>query len=145
MKESIERNKALNKFEETLILNKIKKDSTHHYLTSESGFWYYYNIKNNETNIQPQIGDEVIFSYEIRDLRDSIIYSKEEIGEKRYLVDKEELITGLQDGIKLMKQGETVTFLFPSYKAFGFTGNDRVNTKEPLIYTVHLKTILNKE
>ena len=65
----------------------------------------------------------------------------EELGTKSYLVDKEELITGLQDGIKLMKEGETISFLFPSYKAFGYTGNDKVGPNEPLIYSVQLLKI----
>ena len=46
---------------------------------------------------------------------------------------------GLRDGIKLMKKGETVTFLFPSHMAFGDHGaNKKITTIEPLICTVTL-------
>jgi len=44
----------------------------------------------------------------------------------------------LQDGIKLMKEGEIVTFLFPSYKAYGYSGNERVKPNQSLIFTVEL-------
>jgi len=144
MKESIDRNKKLNKLEEELLQIKMQNDSTNIYLTSANGFWYFYNKKDTLQTKLPLKGDEVIFSYEIRTLSDSILYSKQELGEKKYLVDKEELITGLQDGIKIMHEGEIITFLFPSHKSFGYTGNERVYPNEPLIYTVHLKEIINK-
>ena len=40
-----------------------------------------------------------------------------------------------------MKVGETVTFLFPSHKAFGYSGYQKINSNEPLIYTVTLQKI----
>lgn len=144
MKESVDRNKNLNKLEKELLQIKMQNDSTNIYYTSANGFWYFYNKKDSLNTKLPVKGDEVVFSYEIRTLNDSILYSKQELGDKRYLVDKEELISGLQDAIKLMHKGEVVTFLFPSHKAFGYTGNNRVYPNEPLIYTVHLKEIINK-
>jgi len=144
MRESIERNKVLNKLEEGLIMQKMQSDSLHTYNTSPNGFWYFYEEKDTIKSVYPVKGDEVIFTYEIKDLRDSIIYTKEELGEKQYLVDREELISGLQDGIKLMKEGETITFLFPSYKAYGFSGFEKINSNQPLIYSVHLKKIISK-
>lgn len=144
MTESVERNRALNNMEEDLLKQKMEKDGRLDYINSEYGFWYYYMVKDTLSNKFATTGDEVIFSYEVRTLNDSIIYSKEELGIQNYLVDKEELITGLQEGIKLMKEGETVVFLFPSYKAYGYTGNERVRSNEPLIYTVNLKEIINK-
>jgi len=144
MKESIKRNKALNTLEEDLLKAKLKKDSIHNYFNSSKGFWYFYNKRDSLQTKYPEKGDEVIYTYEVKRLNDSILYSKEEVGKKHYLVDKEELITGLQDGLKLMHPGEEVTFLFPSHKAFGYTGNERVMPNEPLIYTVELIEINKK-
>ena len=144
MSESVERNKGLKNVEEEIFMQKMQRDSTNNYISSEYGFWYYYMEKDTLNNKYATTGDEVIFSYEVRTLNDSIIYSKEELGNRNYLVDKEELITGLQEGIKLMKEGEIVVFLFPSYKAYGYTGNDRIGSNEPLIYIVNLKKIINK-
>jgi gliding motility-associated peptidyl-prolyl isomerase len=144
MSESVERNKVLKNVEEEIFRLKMENDSINDYISSEYGFWYYYEEKDTLNNKFVATGDEVIFSYEVRNLNDSIVYSKEELGDKNYLVDKEELITGLQEGIKLMKEGEVVVFLFPSYKAYGYTGNERIGSNEPLIYTVQLKKIINK-
>lgn len=144
MSESVQRNRLLNNVEEEKFRQKMERDSINDYINSEYGFWYYYKIKDTLNNKLATTGDEVIFSYEVRSFNDSIIYSKEELGDRNYLVDKEELITGLQEGIKLMKEGEVVVFLFPSYKAYGYTGNERIRSNEPLIYTVNLKKINNK-
>ncbi len=144
MTESVKRNRALNNMEEDMFKQVMENDSLNNYINSEYGFWYYYMKKDTLNNKFATTGDEVIFSYDVRTLNDSIIYSKEELGVQSYLVDKEELITGLQEGIKLMKEGEIVVFLFPSNKAYGYTGNERVRSNEPLIYTVNLERIINK-
>lgn len=141
MSESIERNKLLNKAENSILMNKMESDTLHTYQSSEHGFWYYYENEIPDESYLPKSGDEVFYSHEIRSLDESVIYSKEELGTKSYLIDKEELVSGLQDGFKLMKEGEVVTFLFPSYKAYGYAGNDRINPNQPLIYTVQLLKI----
>ncbi len=141
MSESIERNKLLNKAENAMLLKKMKSDSLHHYLNSEHGFWYYYEVEMPKESYTPKSGDEVFYSHEIKSLDNSILYDKNDLGTKSYLVDKEELISGLQDGFKLMKEGETVSFLFPSYKAYGYTGNDKIQANQPLIYSVQVLKI----
>ena len=144
MSESVERNTVLKNVEEDIFKQIMNKDSLNNYISSEYGFWYYYKERDTINNKLASTEDEVIFSYEVRNLNDVVVYSKEELGDQNYLVDKEELISGLQEGLKLMKEGEVVVFLFPSYKAYGYTGNERVRSNEPLIYTVNLKKIINK-
>ena len=57
-------------------------------------------------------------------------------------MDKEDVLLGLRDGIKTMKKGEKVTFLFPSHKAYGYHGdNNKIGTNEPLLCTVTLNDI----
>ena len=48
---------------------------------------------------------------------------KTKLRTQNYVMDKEELFTGLREGLKLMKPGEIVTFLFPSQKAYGYYGD----------------------
>ena len=144
LKESIERNKIINKVEENIFKDLIKADSINTYITSPNGFWYYYTKRDTISTILPVRGDKVIYEYQINNVNGELIYSIEELGIRDYLVDKQELITGLQDGLKLMKQGEEVTFLFPSYKAYGYSGYKNINGNQPLIYKVKLKEILKE-
>lgn len=141
-KETIKEAISLNKIEDDKILQFIKNDSTKVYLQSSQGFWYTYIHKIEEDLPTPASGNEVIFEYEIRNLNDSIIYSKEDLGIKSYIVDKEDFISGLQKGIKLMKIGETITFVLPSYSAFGITGDgNKIGINKSIISTVTLTNI----
>jgi len=79
-------------------------------------------------------------------LKGRIIYSSEEIGNQNYIMDKEELFTGLREGLKLMKPSETVTFIFPSQVAYGYYGDDeRIGTNVPLVCEVTLNTIIQNK
>lgn len=144
IKESAERNKALLKEEEALIADVMEANPNNDYLASESGFWYYYNKKDSLDLVKPEIGDIVTFTYDIKSLEGDAILSETETGIQTYKVDQsnQDLISGLRDAVKLMKVGETVTFLFPSYKAFGYYGiENKLGTNVPVQSTVTLKSI----
>ena len=143
LKETIKESIKLNKIEDDKILELIKKDSINTYNVSPNGFWYTYITKSNSDNlISPKTGDIAIFNYNITDLQNNIIYSKEELGIKEYKVDKEDFISALQSGIKLMKVGETITFVIPSYNAFGISGDgNKININQSIKSTVTLINI----
>jgi len=144
--ESAQRNKKLNEQERLAIEKIIAKDSSVDYIASENGFWYYYNFKLSQDTIQPVFGDEVNFNYSINNLNGQAIYSAKEIGDQNYIIDKEELFTGLREGLKLMKPTETVTFIFPSQVAYGYYGDDqKIGTNVPLICEVTLNTIIQNK
>ena len=57
-------------------------------------------------------------------------------------MDKEELFTGLREGLKLMKPSENITFVFPSQIAYGYYGDEnKIGTNVPIICEVTLNTI----
>jgi gliding motility-associated peptidyl-prolyl isomerase len=145
LKESIERNKVINQVEEQALLDYIHNDSLNTYITSPNGFWYRYNTKSSLVTKLPVKGDEIMYAFEIKDVNNEILYTKEELGDRNYLVDREELISGLQEGLKLMKEGEEVLFLFPSYKAYGYSGYKKIAGNQPLVYTVEVKKITSNK
>lgn len=140
--ESISRNKELAAKEEARIQKIINNDSAHKYITSQTGFWYFYTKKDTISNITPKFGDIITFDYNVKDLNGNLIYTQQELETITYRIDKEELFFGLREGLKLMRQGEMVTFLFPSYQAYGYYGDDnKIGTNIPLITEVTLNTI----
>lgn len=144
MEASISLNKALNEKEEALLKEIIQKDSLVAYIASPSGFWYTYNLKSTNTYI-PQFGDQLLYSCEIYNIEKEIVYSAQEMGLQSYLVDKQELVEGLRNGLKLMNEGDVVTFLFPSHKVFGYLGDEKkIGINQPLIYKVQLNKINKK-
>jgi len=140
MKKSIDRNKKLVASEEQQIKAIIKKDSKTPYIASNKGYWYGYKTKNDLDTITPKKGDVVFFTYEIKDLNGKIIYSELELRPQTYYVDKQDVLIGLRDGIKLMHRGEQVNFLFPSHKAYGYRGDTKkIGPNTPLFVTVNLR------
>ncbi len=141
MKESIDRNKKLNEQEKMAINKIIQKDTAFIYNRSEKGFWYAYETKSTE-NVFPVKGDVVNFDYEITDLYGNTIYSAEELKTQTYHVDKQNIMSGLRNGIKLMHKGDKVKFIFPSQSAYGYHGDDKkIGTNQPIICLVTLNEI----
>ena len=139
MKESVERNKKLVAGEEAQIDSIIKSNPTKEYLASKKGYWYTYELKNETDTLRPKRGDVAFFEYEINDLKGNVIYTALELRPQDYLVDKQEIMIGLRDGIKLMRKNEKVTFLFPSHMAYGYLGDkNRIGPNVPIICTVTL-------
>ncbi len=144
IKESADRNKKIYDEEKSYIEKLIAKDSTRQYITSENGFWYFYNKRDTATTEMPDLGDVVKFTYDIKDLNGIVILSEKENGLQQYRVDQsnQELISGVREGVKLMKEGEIVTFLFPSYKAYGYYGiEEKLGTNIPVQSTITLHSI----
>lgn len=145
IKTSIVRNKQIVARQEEKIKRIITRDSTHDYLTSPNGFWYRYNTKNNTDTLTPEHGDTVTFDYDISTLDGKTIYSREELGTREYTIEKENVFTGLRQGLQLLKKGETATFYFPSYKAFGYYGDDdKIGHNMPIKATITLNSINTK-
>lgn len=139
MKKSAERNKKLVANEESEIAALIKSNPTIKYIASSKGYWYSYEIQNQLDTLTPKKGDVAYFNYEIKDLKGNIIYSELELRPQTYHVDKQEIMMGLRDAIKLMRKSEKINFLFPSHMAFGYHGdNKKIGTNQPLLCTVTL-------
>ncbi|MGG7034298.1 MAG: gliding motility-associated peptidyl-prolyl isomerase GldI [Flavobacterium sp.] len=139
MKQSVIRNKKLIKGEEAQIDSIIKNNPNIQYIASQKGYWYTYEVKNEKDTLLPKKGDIAYFDYELKDLNGNVIYSDVELRPQIYRVDKQNIMMGLRDGIKLMRKNEKVTFLFPSHMGYGYHGdNKKIGPNVPLICTVTL-------
>lgn len=139
MKKSAQRNKKLVATEEDLIKDLMKKNPKINYFASTKGFWYSYETRNEVDSLTPKKGDVAFFNYELKDLKGTIIYSEVELRPQVYRVDKQEIMTGIREGIKLMRKNEKINFLFPSHIAYGYHGdNKKIGPNQPLICTVTL-------
>lgn len=146
MQESVERNKKMNAGEEAKIDSIIKSNPQIKYIASNKGYWYHYEIKNDNETSCPIKGDVALFDYEIKDFKGNVVYSEVELKPQTYIIDKQNIMMGLRDGIKLMHKKEKVTFLFPSRMGFGYHGdNKRIGTNQPLICTVTLNDFKPEE
>jgi gliding motility-associated peptidyl-prolyl isomerase len=142
IKESAERNKILNEKERLTIKSIMAADTSKTYIASENGFWYHYNIKVENDTITAKFGDVLNYEYNITNLNGTPIYTKEDLKPQRYAMDQQELFSGLREGLKLMKAGENMTFIFPSLKAYGYYGDTKkIGSNIPIICNVALQSI----
>ena len=143
MKKSIERNKKLVASEEDRIQAVIKKNAGIEFLASKKGYWYHFSKRNMQDTLTPKKGDVAFYDYEVKDLKGNIIYTKEETQPQTYYVDKQNIMMGLRDGIKLMRKKKTFVFLFPSHMGYGYHGdNKKIGTNIPLLCTVTLRNFM---
>ncbi len=121
----------------------------------ESNGLYY--ISNQEgTGISPGINDWVIIRYTLSMINGKIldttdeelaiktgIYSKLIIyGDKRIAL-KSIGVKGVQDGLIMMKEGATATFIIPSHLAYGKVGTSAVPPYTTLISEIELIKVIN--
>ncbi len=143
--QSIERNKDLISAEEKKIKEYIQRDSLNTYLSSNDGFWYTYTNKDSlNSTITPLVGDLAQFTYHLKNLQGHTLVSKEEVGIVITKIDQsnQELISGIRDGLKIMKEGESIVFLFPSHKGYGYYGfEEKINSNTILACELTLLNI----
>jgi len=141
IQESVTRNLALKAHEEKLIKQLIANDSLQ-FTESGSGFWYKFLKKDSITGPKPVLGDMVNFDYNLKNLNGNTIYSKKELNNQNYAIDKEIYFYGLREGIKLLQAGETAVFIFPSQLAYGYYGDEnKIGSNTPLISEISLNSI----
>lgn len=143
---SVALNKTLNNKQHERIQQIIKNNPDTKFIASANGFWYHYNVEVEGDSITPTFGDIVNFNYDVTNFNNVTIYSQEELKTQNYSMDQEELFSGLREGLKLMKTGETITFLFPSDKAYGYYGDEnKIGINIPIICKVTINTITQIE
>ena len=134
---SAARNKRLFEEDELLLLQSAKSDSLHEFEKSSSGFLYAYEKKAAASVSLPKKGETILFRYQIEDLEQNIIYDKNTLGIVEYSLDQEELLPALRLGLRMMKSGEVVVFLFPSYLCYSYQGDgDKVGVNQPLRFII---------
>ena len=145
-KASIERSKQLLIKEEELIKKIIDKDTTSQYFMSDTGFWYKYHLKNEVSEYQLRTDDEVLLQYAVLNFNGDTIYSEQDIGIVQHAIDKSQLFPGLRNAVKLLKEGEKATFLFPSSQAYGYKGdNNKIGPGTPIATSLELLKIIKKQ
>jgi gliding motility-associated peptidyl-prolyl isomerase len=129
LKESVSRNKDLIAIEEAAIDSVIKSRPDSLFKKSQKGYQYKITKSNPNFSYLPQVYDE-------------IIYTRQQLGPVVYKVDKQDLLIGLQDGIKRLKAGDEAIFYFPSHLCYGYKGDDqKIGTNYPLKIEVFVEKV----
>jgi len=108
-----------------------------------SGLWY--QIISDKTGTKINEGDKVKIDYEIRLLDGTLCYTSDSTGFKEFVVGRQETMVGLQEGIKLLTNGDKARFIIPPHLGYGLIGDEnRIPARAILVYTLEVKEVISK-
>ena len=136
VEDSIDINKNLIKVEEVLIKKFIEQENLH---LNKTGSGIYYLVEGLGKGNYPTINQMVSFTFNIYLLNKTLIYSSDAMGLYQFKVDKDDVPSGLNQIIKLLKIGQKAKFILPSHLAYGVQGDgNKIPIRSPLYYEVKL-------
>jgi FKBP-type peptidyl-prolyl cis-trans isomerase len=78
-------------------------------------------------------------NFKISLLNGRVCYSSDSTGFEQFVVDNDQVESGLHEGIKRMKVGNKAKFILPSHLAHGLIGDeDKIPARAPIIYEIEL-------
>lgn len=116
-------NKQFTKEEEVDIKLFLKRRPEWDVIETGSGLRYW--IYDDQPGENAKEDDYVDVLFEVKMLNDSLIYKTEENEVSSFKVDKSNVETGVQEGIKYMSEGDKAKFIIPSHLGHGLLGDFR--------------------
>ena len=110
---------------------------------TKTGIWY--EIIENNNGPQIKIGDVVALTYRVHLLNGKECYSSDSTGPKVFKVSKGGVESGLEEGILLLKGGDSARFIMPQYQAHHLLGDgDAIPPLSTIIYNVRVIEVASK-
>jgi len=133
----IEENRKALQLEKEDIDNYIKEKG---WEVEETGTGLRYWIYNEGEGPKAKQGDLATIEYEVKLMEDEkVVYSSEKSGPKTFEVGKDDVESGLHEGVLKMNVGDEAIFVLPSHLAYGLSGDrSKIPFESPLIYDVKL-------
>lgn len=111
-----------------------------------SGTGMFFNIIRDAGKDKALSGNQVSFSYRIKDLSGNMIYSSETLGSKSFEIDKSNIESGWNEAAKLMGPGDSAVIILPPHLAFRNIGdNNKIGPGQVLIYELRLDSAVKGE
>lgn len=104
---------------------------------TESGLFYeIYEMTEGE---KTSMGMQLQLEYRLSLLDGTLCYSSEKDGIKELVLGKSHEISGLEQGLELMRRGEKARFIIPPHLAYGLLGDEkRIPARSIIVYEVEL-------
>jgi FKBP-type peptidyl-prolyl cis-trans isomerase FkpA len=86
-----------------------------------------------------QTGMRATVNYRIELLDGTFCYSSDSLGPQRFVVDQDQIESGIHEGIKLLSKGAKAKFILPSHLAHGLLGDqDKIPAKSSVVYDIEV-------
>lgn len=132
----INTNKRLSESERRDIDNFVKRKG---WPMTETGTGLRYSVYHRGDGPQVLSGDLVSVNFEITLLNGQLCYSSEETGSEEFVVDHDNVESGLHEAIQYLHVGDKAKIIIPSHLAFGLTGDsDKIPPLSPIVYDLEV-------
>lgn len=102
-----------------------------------------YLIYQQGSGIMPEPNSLVQLEYTLNLIRGEEVSTSKESGPMSFIIDKEDVPSGLNEFVKMMKVGEKAKLIVPSYLGYGATGDDtKIPPRATLIYDLQLIRVI---
>jgi FKBP-type peptidyl-prolyl cis-trans isomerase FkpA len=115
-------------------------ERSHHlkFLKTNSGIRYYV-YKPSAQGDSIRKGMQINLHYKVFLLNGNLCYSSEEDGVKQFLVEQEQIESGIHIGVQYLKKGDKALLLIPSHLAHGLLGDfKKIPPQMPIVYDVEV-------
>ncbi len=111
----------------------------------ETGTGVRYMIYEKGKGAAANTKDIVLIDFDIKLLDGTICYSSRTTGAEEFVVDYDNVESGLHEAIKFMHQGDKAIIIIPSHRAFGLAGDqDRIPPLSTVVYNITLLKIIKR-
>lgn len=132
----IEANKRFSEQEDLMIEQYISRRKVNF---NKTGRGLRYIIHNPNSNPRAQSGEYAKIEYTIKLLNGYTCYSSVNKKPEVFLIERDNVESGLHEGIQLMGVGEKATFIIPSHLAHGLLGDrNKIPPRATLIFDINL-------
>ncbi len=89
--------------------------------------------------------DLISLEYTVKLISGDVAYTSDMDGPLEFRVGRGDIISGLDEGVRLLHEGDKARLVIPSYLAYGLTGDqDKIGQKATLIYDIELLKIIKQ-
>jgi FKBP-type peptidyl-prolyl cis-trans isomerase len=111
-----------------------------------SGSGLRYQILKSSNGIKAESGDSVDVLMKINLLDGTLCYRTDSSEVDQFLVDRSQVESGIQEGIKLMKEGEKAVLILPSNLAHGLLGDfEKIPPMSPIVVNLELVKVIKSK
>jgi len=126
-------NKKMVEKEDSLIALYVQENDPS-FKKTEAGFWYKKEQTNQNRLLKKE--DVCVIDYQLYLLDGTLL---EEVNGFKITIGKKDFFPGLDEGLQLMRAGESATFIFPCNWAFGLKGYlQLVPSYTSIVFKVHV-------
>ena len=107
-----------------------------------SGTGLRYILITDSDGLEAKAGQMASVNYKISLLDGTLCYTSDKEGAKSFLIEQDNVESGLHEGIQHLSVGDKAIFVIPSYLAHGLIGDEnKIPAKASVIYEIELLSL----